>query len=393
MHRIKNFVHKKNTLLIRIAAVILPVLILVVMLSQTAFARNTYVITDGSRVTVHSTYATDPAVVLNEAGFRLGQNDTYTTQESMGVSEITVRRNQTIVVDNCGQIIRASSTGETVGELLSRLNVPTGEGVTVSENLETATADGMVISISRTTTVEESYTAAIPYTTTYVTDASLEPGTEQIISDGVNGEMQCVARVSYADGQEISRTIVRQNVTVEPVDQIIAVGASEPTEPETEPAEEEAYDQPTYEAPSYEEPSYEEPKADHPANAGVIPVFGAGQPIIGDGTITLATGEVLTYTNAISVMGTAYTCEGWSSPGITATGTIARVGEIAVDPDVIPLGSRLFVMSDDGYYIYGVCTAEDTGGLINGNRIDLYFDTEAECWTFGYRACTVYFLG
>lgn len=384
MHRIKNFVHKRNTLLVRIAAVILPVLILVVMLSQTAFARNTYVITDGSRVTVHSTYATDPAVVLNEAGIPLGQNDTYTTQESMGVSEITVRRNQTIVVDNCGQIIQASSTGETVGELLARLNVAAGEGVTVSEALETATTDGMVISISRTTTVEESYTAAIPYTTTYVTDASLEPGAEEIISEGVNGEMQCVARVSYADGKEISRTILEQNVTVEPVDQVIAVGASEPTEP----AEEE-----TYGDTGYGEPSYEVPEVDHPANAGVIPVFGDGQPIIGDGTITLATGEVLTYTHAISVMGTAYTCEGWSSPGITATGTIARVGEIAVDPDVIPLGSRLFVMSDDGYYIYGVCTAEDTGGLINGNRIDLYFDTEDECWTFGYRACTVYFLG
>ena len=394
MHRIKNFVHKRNTLLTRIVAVTLPAVILVLMLAQTAFARNTYVITDGSRVMVHSTYATDPAVVLNEAGFELGKNDTYTTQEGVGVSEITVRRSQTILIDNCGQEMRVGSNGETVGQLLERLNVPVTQETAVSVPLEDATYDGMEITISRTTTVEETYTAAIPYATTYVTDTSLEPGDEQIVSYGANGEMECVARVSYADGTETRRVIVKQKVTLAPVAQVVAVGAATAENQE----EADTWSDMTYEV--YDEPESgkseaapETAKPEAPAASGAAPVFGAGQPVIGDGTITLATGEVLTYTGSISVMGTAYTCEGWSSPGITATGTVARVGEIAVDPNVIPLGSRLFVMSDDGLYIYGIATAEDTGGLINGNRIDLYFDTEAECWQFGYRACTVYFLG
>ena len=93
------------------------------------------------------------------------------------------------------------------------------------------------------------------------------------------------------------------------------------------------------------------------------------------------------------VLATAYTCEGWGRPGITATGTIARVGAIAVDPRIIPYGTRMFIVSDDGEYIYGIATAEDCGKSIKGMRIDLYFDSVAECNTFGIRDCTVYFLG
>ena len=79
--------------------------------------------------------------------------------------------------------------------------------------------------------------------------------------------------------------------------------------------------------------------------------------------------------------------------GHTYSGTLARVGAIAVDPTVIPLGTKMYVVSNDGQYVYGYCVAEDIGGGIKGNKIDLYFDTYAECWDFGVRMCTVYILG
>ena len=77
---------------------------------------------------------------------------------------------------------------------------------------------------------------------------------------------------------------------------------------------------------------------------------------------------------------------------ITATGTTVRVGTVAVDPTVIPYGTRMFIVTNDGTYIYGIGTAEDCGGAIVGNELDLYFDTDAECWEFGVKGCTVYFL-
>ena len=53
---------------------------------------------------------------------------------------------------------------------------------------------------------------------------------------------------------------------------------------------------------------------------------------------------------------------------------------------------RQLLVCNDGSYIYGIGTAEDCGGAIKGNRLDLYFPTTAECFKFGIKGCTVYFL-
>ena len=94
----------------------------------------------------------------------------------------------------------------------------------------------------------------------------------------------------------------------------------------------------------------------------------------------------------MTVEATAYTktdagCDDW-----TATGTLARYGAIAVDPSVIPYGTRMYIVSWDGSVVYGYATAEDCGGAINGARVDLYYDTYEECIQFGRRDCIIYFL-
>ena len=63
----------------------------------------------------------------------------------------------------------------------------------------------------------------------------------------------------------------------------------------------------------------------------------------------------------------------------TASGTLVRHGVIAVDPDVIPLGTRVFIPG------YGEAVAEDIGGSIKGHRIDVAFDSHEEALAFGRR--------
>lgn len=70
--------------------------------------------------------------------------------------------------------------------------------------------------------------------------------------------------------------------------------------------------------------------------------------------------------------------------GITATGTKAGRGTVAVDPGVIPLGSSLFIP------VYGEAVAADTGGAIQGNRIDLCMETYQECYDFGRQNIEVF---
>ena len=72
--------------------------------------------------------------------------------------------------------------------------------------------------------------------------------------------------------------------------------------------------------------------------------------------------------------------------GITASGMLAERGVVAVDTDVIPLGTRLYIPG------YGMAIAGDTGGAINGERIDLCMESYGEAMEFGRRWVKVYVL-
>lgn len=92
------------------------------------------------------------------------------------------------------------------------------------------------------------------------------------------------------------------------------------------------------------------------------------------------------YSGVLTMEATAYT--GWDPgcTGITAMGLAATHGVVAVDPDVIPLGTRLYIPG------YGPAIAGDTGGAIIGNRIDLCMDSYDEAMAFGRRYVTVYIM-
>ena len=109
--------------------------------------------------------------------------------------------------------------------------------------------------------------------------------------------------------------------------------------------------------------------------------------------ILLPTGEQLDYTRVDYVRATAYTHSDPGCTSTTATGTKVHHGTVAVDPRYIPYGTRMFIMASDGSYIYGLCEAEDCGGDIKGDRVDLYLPNTEACMEFGRRRCTVYFLG
>lgn len=72
--------------------------------------------------------------------------------------------------------------------------------------------------------------------------------------------------------------------------------------------------------------------------------------------------------------------------GYTASGTYVCPGTVAVDPRVIPLGTRLYVSG------YGYAVARDTGGAIVGNKIDVWFPSLGQCYQWGYRSVTVTIL-
>ncbi len=349
----KRFALKRKKRFIR-AAVLLTLPAIALLLWQKVSIRKTYVITDGSRVVIHTTSATDPKLVLEAAGLELDADDTYTAHGGPGDPRIHVRRCGKITVNYYGERIEATARGETVEELLTRLDLPWQDSDTLSQPLDAPIFEGMELTVSRIVRENQTYTTPLPHETVYCSDPSLPEGTERVMTEGVDGEILCEAAVTYINGKETERRILNRQVISQPVAEIIACGtAAAVVEEETD----------------------------------------SRMARIGSGTITLPTGEVLTYTEKVTCLATAYHCEGYV--GTTATGTRARVGAIAVDPKVFPYGTRFYIVTQDGEYIYGVATAEDCGSkeFIHDTRLDLYFNTRYECIMFGARNCDVYILG
>ena len=347
--QINQTIFQKHSMLKRLLVLMLAMACIIPILSQTVFAENTYVITDGDQVMVHATYETNPEVILDEAGLQLSEVDKYEATSRDGVSEINIHRGLTVTVRSCSATLEVISYGETVQELLDRMEIPVLDNTIVSAGLDTPVYDGLEILIQTTLTSTDSYTSAIPFETEYQQTGLLAEGEEVILTPGVEGQKLCTAEVTYIDGEETQRVVVTEEIVSQPVTQVVAVGTGEGKKK-------------------------------------------GSKPIIGDGVIITTSGDILTYTRKDTFEATSY-CRTDIGGERTSTGTRCRVGAIAVDPRVIPYGTRMFIVSKDGSYIYGVATAEDCGGAIKGKRLDLFYETDAEAVRFGRRDCIVYFLG
>ena len=254
-----------------------------------------------------------------------------------------------------GEMMQTQAREETVGAFLRRLGLEYRDTDTLSHSPEEPVEGGMTLRIDHVLTRLEQYTDAIPHARTTCHDPTLPEGTWEVLIPGMDGELSCSAEVSYINGKEVSRRLLTQTQTIAPVTEIVAMGTGPvPEDPPTDPS---------------------------------------SLPEIGDGYIRLPTGEVLTYTATGTVRASAYTHTDAGCDMFTSTGSRVHVGTVAVDPRHIPYGTRMFIMARSGSYVYGVAEAEDCGGAIKGDRVDLYLPTYDECMEFGRRVCTVYYLG
>ena len=324
-----------------------PVLFLAGVLGQCVFA-TTWTILDGGRVYSSTGFLREPEAILRAAGVELSSVAAYTRE----AETITVHRNPRVTVFYHGQPIETEIQGETAGELLEKLGLPLDVNDRLSVPEETVLEGGMAFRVDRVLQREERRTQVEPYQVITYYASYLPEGERVVLTRGRDGELLLSEFVCYVNSVETQRELLEQTRTLAPRAEIQALGTGGVTGP------------------------------------GITQ-----EPIIGDGVILLPTGEKLDYTRVDYVRATAYTHSDPGCTSTTATGTKVHNGTVAVDPRYIPYGTRMFIMASDGSYIYGLCEAEDCGGDIKGDRMDLYLPTHAQCTAFGRRVCTVYFLG
>lgn len=309
-----------------------------------------YTIQDQDRVRYVQSNSEDPAVVLAEEGITLSADDRYETTKTQDGTHIQIQRAQCVTLSVRGESQSVYTQGETVESLLSRLQVETQAPWQVSVELTEQTYDGMEIQVDYVETVEETVTRPLQYSTVYCYDPSLPEGEEELLAEGICGVQDTKVLAGYENGVRKDMTVLENTTVEKAVHRVVAVGTGE---------------------------SVGQPRS---------------YPLFGDKVIVTEEGKYMYYSHVDTFEATGYTSWIDDVTGTTACGTAARVGAVAVDPTVIPYFTKMFIVSNDGVYVYGEASAEDCGGAIKGKIIDLFFDTESECWQFGRRDIQVYFL-
>lgn len=265
-------------------------------------------------------------------------------------NDLLLSAGQDVTVTYQDAATSAVSREETVSQLLSRLGIQPSP----LEMVSVAFLDsGVEINISSELVFYEHVSTVTEHEVVYQYNNQKPDWYENVIQEGSDGEYSETYEIIYQDGVETARQLI-DVVDTQPVPAIIEKGTI----------------------------------ANFANNSD--PVASIDTNDDGSGTITLENGQVLTFSEARTMKGTAYTAGEGKVGTITATGTTVRLGVVAVDRKVLPLGTKVYVVSNDGQYTYGFAIAEDTG--VRGNMIDLYMNTYNDCIQFGVRDCTVYVL-
>lgn len=295
----------------------------------------------------------DSAIVLDEKAdtASFASQLVYIDTSTSGY-EITLTPNRTVTVLYDGAEIHTVSRSETVSALLSRLHVTPSPLEMVGVDL--VGDNSLTLTVASELTYYDKVVEPVAYDTEYVNDPVLPKGTQKVMQAGADGTRTAVYEVVYSAGEQASRQFVEASASTA-VKQIVHVGTAVSS------------------VDSDDRIAKVSTKSD------------------GSGILTFKSGATMKFKGVKAMTATAYTAGTGGADTCTATGTTVRIGTVAVDPKVIPLGTKMYIVTKDGRVVYGMAVAEDTG--VFGNKVDLYYNSYQACINFGRRSATVYLLG
>lgn len=302
------------------------------------------VIDEGVRLVLHTTARTVGAA-LSEAGIKLEAGDQVVPPpetDAVAGLRVLITRAQSLLLIHDGQERVVRTRAASVADLLAAEGIALGPLDRVEPPLDADVRASTRVRVRRGWETVEELLEQRPFGEAWQPDPTLPLGEVREVRAGRNGTVRLVVRRLFEDGQEVESRVVSEQILEPPRDRILAFGTRPPEgQPQTD-----------------------------------------GLPALG------RVRAVLTMLATAYEPGPRSTGKSPGSPGygVTASGLPAGYGVVAVDPRVIPLGTRLYIPG------YGFAIAGDTGGAIVGQRIDVGFATEEEALNFGRRMVDVYIL-
>lgn len=293
---------------------------------------------------IHYTTADTVEQFFEEEDISFSKHDDISHESAQEITEdlnIVVDTAFQVVINDAGKKNKVWITGGTVEQLLEEQKITYGELDIITPSLDKKLSDkNSTIDIINVQLKTENVEEKVAFATEKENDNSLEKGKERTISEGEEGLVEKTYEVTYENGKEAKRELVKEKVKKESKKRVVAVGTKEVQQTV--------------------------------ASANSSKSRGSSSPSGG---------------KEFTMQATAYTasCNGCS--GYTATGINLNANPnakvIAVDPSIIPLGSKVWVEG------YGTAIAGDTGGSIRGNRIDAHVPNKSAAQQFGRRTVKV----
>lgn len=325
-------------------------LLVSVLLTVTVYAASDYTVNvaDGTEALYSSFITRQKVVDLLENNLSVRKADkSFTDARSFALG-----KTKRIIVDDGGELKELYTEATYVQELIDENVIKlTSDFDFLNVASDSLITNDLKIEVTHVTSETYKTTFDVPYKTITEYDDTLRKGETVVVREGENGIAENTVEVVYHNGAEFKKNC-SQTIIKEKVDKIVKIGTLEyePVMPEI-----------------------------------LEPIASAS-----------AAAEEETRSAPMTFKASAYcacsACCG-KSTGITASGMKARYGTVAVDPRVIPLGTRLYIEAADGSFVYGECIAADTGGAIKGNKVDLFFPSHSEALNFGRRTVNVYIIG
>ena len=207
----------------------------------------------------------------------------------------------------------------------------------VTKNLDEKLNDGMEIEVINVTEEVIKESKSVPFEVNVVEDKDLLKGQTKVEEEGKAGENQLVYKITYHNGKQVEKIFVEEVVSETPINKIVKKGTK-----------------------------VEEVK--------VASSRGESSRKISS--------NVNSKGKHMSVVATAYTGD-----SITSTGKKPKWGTIAVDPKVIPYGTKVYIPQFNKTFI-----AEDCGGAIKGNKIDIFMNDESSVYNWGRKTIDIYIV-
>lgn len=298
--------------------------------------------------------------LLDEQAITVGPHDKISASLNAPIKdgdmfEITHAMPITVVAD--GNTSTVYTTEKTVQAAIEDLDISIRSQDEIDPPLASSIEGNETITVVRVETKVTSNEKTVPFSIVKKEDANLVKGTEKVVQSGQEGVVVEQLEERYEDGVLVSNSVISETVKTSTVDQVVAVGAAKAKSTVTTLSNNSsAVEQVT--------------KGDYTFNA---------KKVLTNVTLTA-------YTAGAESTGKS---EGDAGYGITASGTTVEEGRtIAVDTSVIPMGWWVYIEG------VGLRRAEDKGGAIKGNKIDVYFESLNVATKFGKKkGVKVYVIG